>query len=93
MKYLGWPGAWEAAPRMPVWHDIAVVVDRLALKPEARKRVADSVETAAALAEGIVEIEEVVSSRGLRRPPWRCSCSCRAPGNYSSLLEIATASG
>jgi excinuclease ABC subunit A len=38
-------------------HDISVVVDRLVLRPEARKRVADSVEAAAALAEGVVEIE------------------------------------
>ena len=37
-------------------HDIAVVVDRLVMKPDARKRLADSVETAVALAEGIVEI-------------------------------------
>ena len=40
-------------------HDISVVVDRLVLKPEGRKRIADSVETAGALAEGIVEIEPV----------------------------------
>src|ERR671923_720821 len=43
-------------------HDISVVVDRLVLRPDARKRVADSVETAAALAEGVVEIEEIVPS-------------------------------
>jgi excinuclease ABC subunit A len=40
-------------------HDIAVVVDRLVMKPDSRKRLADSVETAVALAEGIVEIELV----------------------------------
>jgi excinuclease ABC subunit A len=40
-------------------HDISVVVDRLVLKPDARKRVADSIEAAVALAEGIVEIEPV----------------------------------
>ena len=38
-------------------HDISVVVDRLIMRHEARKRLADSVETAVALAEGIVEIE------------------------------------
>jgi excinuclease ABC subunit A len=43
-------------------HDIAVVVDRLVMKPDARKRLADSVETAAALAEGIVEVERVPSA-------------------------------
>ncbi|HZO59754.1 MAG TPA: excinuclease ABC subunit UvrA [Solirubrobacterales bacterium] len=43
-------------------HDIAVVVDRLQMKPDVRKRLADSVETAVALAEGIVEVEEVPSA-------------------------------
>jgi excinuclease ABC subunit A len=38
-------------------HDIAVVVDRLIMRPDARKRLADSVETAVALADGILEIE------------------------------------
>jgi excinuclease ABC subunit A len=40
-------------------HDIAVVVDRLVMKPDLRKRVADSIETAVSLADGIVEIELV----------------------------------
>jgi excinuclease ABC subunit A len=42
-------------------HDISAVVDRLVMKPDARKRLADSLETAVALAEGIVEIEKVPS--------------------------------
>jgi excinuclease ABC subunit A len=44
-------------------HDIAVVVDRLVMKPELRKRLADSIETAVALADGLVEIE-IVSRDG-----------------------------
>jgi excinuclease ABC subunit A len=40
-------------------HDIAVVVDRLVMKSELRKRLADSIETAVALADGLVEIEMV----------------------------------
>src|SRR4051794_40839841 len=40
-------------------HDISVVVDRLVMRPELRKRLADSVETAVALADGIIEIETV----------------------------------
>jgi excinuclease ABC subunit A len=40
-------------------HDISVVVDRLVMKDEVRKRLADSIETAVALAEGLVEIELV----------------------------------
>jgi excinuclease ABC subunit A len=40
-------------------HDIAVVVDRLVMRGDLRKRLADSVETAVALADGMVEIETV----------------------------------
>jgi excinuclease ABC subunit A len=40
-------------------HDIAVVVDRLVMKTDLRKRLADSIETAVALADGLVEIELV----------------------------------
>jgi len=37
-------------------HDIAIVVDRLAVKPEDRQRLADSVETALKAADGVVEV-------------------------------------
>ncbi|HMS73406.1 MAG TPA: excinuclease ABC subunit UvrA, partial [Baekduia sp.] len=40
-------------------HDISVVVDRLVMRGEVRKRLADSIETAVALAAGMVEIETV----------------------------------
>ncbi|MFN8201368.1 MAG: excinuclease ABC subunit UvrA [Solirubrobacteraceae bacterium] len=40
-------------------HDISVVVDRLVMRGEVRKRLADSIETAVALADGMVEIETV----------------------------------
>jgi excinuclease ABC subunit A len=40
-------------------HDIAVVVDRLVMKEGLRRRLTDSVETAAQLAEGLIEIEVV----------------------------------
>ena len=43
-------------------HDIAVVVDRLVMKGDLRKRLADSIETAVALADGLVEIELVDAS-------------------------------
>ncbi len=42
-------------------HDIAVVVDRLVMRSDLRKRLADSIETAVGLAEGIVEIEDAES--------------------------------
>jgi excinuclease ABC subunit A len=40
-------------------HDISVVVDRLVMRGDLRKRLADSIETAVALADGMVEIETV----------------------------------
>jgi excinuclease ABC subunit A len=44
-------------------HDISVVVDRLVMRHDIRKRLADSVETAVGLADGLVEIEIVGSGR------------------------------
>jgi len=46
-------------------HDIGVVVDRLVMRPDLRKRLADSIETAVSLADGIVEIELVDDERTL----------------------------
>jgi excinuclease ABC subunit A len=40
-------------------HDVAIVVDRLVMRGDVRKRLADSVETAVALADGILEVELV----------------------------------
>src|SRR5271165_4983666 len=44
-------------------HDISVVVDRLAIRHDVRKRLADSIETAVGLADGLVEIEIIGSAR------------------------------
>ncbi len=38
-------------------HDIALVVDRLVVRPDDRSRLADSVETALRMAEGVVEVD------------------------------------
>ena len=38
-------------------HDISVVVDRLIMRHDVRKRLADSIETAVGLADGLVEME------------------------------------
>jgi excinuclease ABC subunit A len=46
-------------------HDISVVVDRLVMRSELRKRLADSIETAVALADGIIEVELVDEGRTL----------------------------
>ena len=40
-------------------HDISVVVDRLVMRPDLRKRLTDSIETAVGLAEGLVDLELV----------------------------------
>jgi excinuclease ABC subunit A len=42
-----------------VKHDVSVVVDRLVMRPDVRKRLVDSIETASALADGIVSVKLV----------------------------------
>jgi excinuclease ABC subunit A len=49
-------------------HDISVVVDRLVLRSDVRKRLTESVEAAVGLAEGIVDVEEVPRDAGSRPP-------------------------
>src|SRR3712207_9125126 len=58
-------------------HDIAVVVDRLVMRPEVRKRLADSIETAVGLAAGIVEVE-IIGSDGPRSEERRVGKECRS---------------
>ncbi len=81
-------------------HDIAVVVDRLVMKDDLRKRLADSIETAVALADGLVEIELVDSGRSRARSPSPRSsparCTVRAwssssPGSSPSTPRTAPA--
>ncbi|MEA2429248.1 MAG: excinuclease subunit, partial [Thermoleophilaceae bacterium] len=45
-------------------HDISVVIDRLQMRDDLRRRLADSIETAVALAEGLVEVEMVPDASG-----------------------------
>ncbi|HUZ38785.1 MAG TPA: excinuclease ABC subunit UvrA [Streptosporangiaceae bacterium] len=49
----------ELALEKQVKHEIAVVVDRLVMRADVRKRLVDSIETAASLAEGIVSVTRV----------------------------------
>jgi excinuclease ABC subunit A len=42
-------------------HDISIVVDRLVMRHDLRKRLADSIETAVAHADGMVDIEEIAA--------------------------------
>ncbi len=44
-------------------HDISVVVDRLAMKPDLRRRLSESVEAASGLAGGLVEVKIVGESK------------------------------
>ena len=65
-------------------HDIAVVVDRLVMRPDLRKRLADSIETAVARAEGMVDVEHV--DERARSPPTRsasraCTAAPRCPSS------------
>jgi excinuclease ABC subunit A len=45
-------------------HDVSVVVDRLVIKPDLRRRLSESVEAAAGLAAGLVEVEMVGGKAG-----------------------------
>jgi excinuclease ABC subunit A len=63
-------------------HDLAVVVDRLVLKPDLRKRLADSVETALQLADGLLEIAQVDGPSTLYSERFAC------PEHGVSLPEL-----
>jgi excinuclease ABC subunit A len=65
-------------------HDIAIVVDRLVMKGELRKRLADSIETAVALADGLVEIELVDKGGETLLFSERFACPVHGP----SLVEL-----
>ncbi|HUA04074.1 MAG TPA: excinuclease ABC subunit UvrA [Solirubrobacteraceae bacterium] len=64
-------------------HDIAIVVDRLVMKGELRKRLADSVETAVSLADGLVEIE-LVDTNEIQTYSEKFACPVHGP----SLVEL-----
>jgi excinuclease ABC subunit A len=64
-------------------HDIAIVVDRLVMKGELRKRLADSIETAVALADGLVEIE-LVDEDTIQTYSEKFACPVHGP----SLVEL-----
>jgi excinuclease ABC subunit A len=64
-------------------HDVAIVVDRLVMKGDLRKRLADSVETAVQLADGLVEVE-LVDSGEIQTYSEKFSCPTHGP----SLVEL-----
>src|SRR5947209_10768049 len=65
-------------------HDISVVVDRLAMRHDVRKRLADSIETAVGLADGLIEIEIV----GSRRDPAEHEHATGAKGARAAAAQI-----
>jgi excinuclease ABC subunit A len=66
-------------------HTIEVVVDRLVMKDDLRRRLNESVETAVNLAEGLVRIEEVGGEGG----SWTYSERFACPEHGASLSELA----
>jgi excinuclease ABC subunit A len=71
-------------------HDISIVVDRLVMKEDLRKRLADSIETAVALAGGLIEIE-LVDGMGEDRPAGHVllySEKFACPVHGPSLVEL-----
>ncbi|MHB8159409.1 MAG: excinuclease ABC subunit UvrA [Thermoleophilia bacterium] len=64
-------------------HDIAIIIDRLVLKPDLRHRLADSVETAAALSGGLVNIVTAEGETATYSEQFAC------PDCGVSLAELA----
>ena len=65
-------------------HDISVVVDRLVMRHDVRKRLADSIETAVRLADGLVEVEILGEHPESRTYSERFAC----PEHGPSLVEL-----
>ena len=70
-------------------HDIAVVVDRLVMKDDLRRRLTDSVETALTVADGLVEIQIVPREGEAEQPPLVFSERFACPEHGVSLAELA----
>jgi excinuclease ABC subunit A len=68
-------------------HTIEVVVDRLVMRDDLRRRLTDSLETAARLSDGLVRIEEVVRDGTPRS--WTYSERFACPEHGASLPELA----
>ena len=69
-------------------HDISVVVDRLVMRHDVRKRLADSIETAVALAEGLVEIEIVGSGSARKQVELEREHATGAKGARAAAAQI-----
>jgi excinuclease ABC subunit A len=67
-------------------HTIEVVVDRLRMKPDLRGRLAQSVETAAALADGLVSIDVLPSTSDAQRAEEGARGGTRGSPSLESML-------
>jgi excinuclease ABC subunit A len=65
-------------------HDISVVVDRLIMRHDLRKRLADSIEAAVGLADGLVEVEVV----GAAEPDLQSTHATGAKGARAAATQI-----
>ncbi|MHB1810188.1 MAG: excinuclease ABC subunit UvrA [Solirubrobacteraceae bacterium] len=65
-------------------HDVSVVIDRLIMRHDVRKRLSDSIETAVGLADGLVEIEILNAASGGGSPGGSASAG---PGESENADE------
>ncbi|WP_407445274.1 excinuclease ABC subunit UvrA [Rhodococcus sp. (in: high G+C Gram-positive bacteria)] len=68
-------------------HDIEVVVDRLAVKPSAKQRLTDSIETALRLAEGVVVLDFVDRDENAPDRERRFSESLACPNGHPLAID------
>jgi excinuclease ABC subunit A len=68
-------------------HDISLVVDRLVMRGEVRKRLADSIETSVGLADGMVEVE-TVPREGEKAEKWLYSEKFACPDHGPVIPEL-----
>ncbi|EUA66183.1 uvrABC system A domain protein [Mycobacterium xenopi 4042] len=68
-------------------HDIEVVVDRLTVKPSAKQRLTESVETALSLADGIVVLEFVDHAHDAHNREQRFSEKLACPNGHALAVD------
>jgi excinuclease ABC subunit A len=66
-------------------HDISIVVDRLVMKPDLRRRLSESVEAAASIAGGLVEVDVLDEEEVKDRKPARRGRESEDPQKSGSL--------
>ncbi len=70
-------------------HTIEVVVDRLVMRDDLRRRLTDSLETATQLSDGLVRIEEVPRDAGAEARSWIYSERFACPVHGAVMAELA----